>query len=224
MNSKNHLISFISIVLLLAITYLILSKSELILFFQDELLLQQWILSLGSIGPLSIIALMALAIVMSPIPSAPIAMVSGAVYGHTWGAIYIIIGAEIGAIMAFFIARLLGETILTRWFGHALFVKGLLGSQNSLMGIILVSRLLPFVSFDMVSYAAGLTPLTFWRFSIATLAGITPVSFLLAHFGSELATGESQRMGSALLLLGIFPAAFLLYKWFSSYRKKTSHS
>lgn len=49
--------------------------------------------------------------------------------------------------------------VVQRWFGNRLSV-GLLGSQTALMGIVLVSRLLPFISFDIVSYAAGLTALS----------------------------------------------------------------
>ncbi|MEO8159366.1 MAG: VTT domain-containing protein, partial [Betaproteobacteria bacterium] len=88
-----------------------------------------------------------------------------------------------------------------RWFGDRLSV-GMFGSQNALMGIVFVSRALPFLSFDMVSYAAGLTVLSTWRFAIATLAGVAPVSFLLAHFGKEMATGESNRILLSVLALG----------------------
>ena len=90
---------------------------------------------------------------------------------------------------------------MRRWFGERLSV-GLLGSQNALTGIVLVSRLLPFISFDIISYAAGLTVLSFWRFALATLFGIVPASFLLAHFGGEMITGESDRIMISVLALG----------------------
>ena len=62
---------------------------------------------------------------------------------------------------------------------------------------------LPFVSFDLISYAAGLTVLRPWRFFLATLAGVLPASFLLTHFGGAL-TGESAtRAGLAVLGLGL---------------------
>ncbi len=70
------------------------------------------------------------------------------------------------------------------------------------MGIVFASRLLPFISFDLVSYAAGLTVLSFWRFAVATLAGILPASFLLAHFGREMASGETTQIMIAALVLG----------------------
>ena len=149
-----------------------------------------------------VIGLMALAVLVSPIPSGPIAVAAGAAYGHAWGTLYVVLGAEIGALAAFGLARLLGREVVQRWFGDRLSV-GLLGSQTALMGIVLVSRLLPFISFDIVSYAAGLTALSFWRFAIATLVGIVPASFLLAHLGSEMATSESSRIMGSILALGI---------------------
>lgn len=157
---------------------------------------------LGGMGPLAVIALMTLAVVVSPLPSAPIALASGAAYGHAWGTLYVVVGAELGAVTCFALARILGYQTIHRWFGNKLRV-GLLGSQNALAATVLVSRLLPFVSFDIVSYAAGLTVLRFWRFALATLAGVIPSAFLLAHFGEEMASGESKQILLAVLGLGL---------------------
>jgi uncharacterized membrane protein YdjX (TVP38/TMEM64 family) len=167
----------------------------------DKSALQAIIVRLGAWGPLIIIFLMTLAILISPIPSAPIALAAGAAYGHGWGTLYVLLGAEAGALAAFGVARLVGHDTVHRWFGDRLSV-GLFGSQNALMVIVLVSRALPFMSFDLVSYAAGLTVLSTWRFAIATLAGVAPISFLLAHFGSEMATGETHRIVVSVLALG----------------------
>jgi len=204
----------ICIVVSLVVGYVILSRTSVITLLEDGTALQQWIQQLGVAGPIVIISLMTIAIIMSPIPSAPIALAAGATYGHTAGTVYVAIGSELGAIIAFFIARLVGTDVMQKWVGDRL-SKTMLGSQNTLMGIVFISRLLPFISFDMISYAAGVTPLKFWRFAIATLAGIIPASFLLAHFGSELASGESQRIGLTVLLLGGVSLVFILYNWLS---------
>jgi uncharacterized membrane protein YdjX (TVP38/TMEM64 family) len=161
--------------------------------------------SAGVLGPLVIIGFFMIAVVINPLPSAPIALAAGFAYGHTWGTVYVVIGSVTGAFIAFLIARLLGHDILYRWFGEKLKV-GLLGSQLGLMGMIVVFRLLPFISFDIVSYAAGLTNITWWRFLIATTVGIIPASFLLAHFGSEMGTGDPARIGITFLFLGFMTA------------------
>lgn len=166
-------------------------------FSQDAL--QAQAVRMGRLGPAVIVAAMAAAVVASPIPSAPIALAAGALYGHAFGAVLVVMGAEIGAIIAFVLARVLGRSILESWLGTRL-DQGLLGSQNALTFAVLVSRLLPFVSFDLVSYAAGLSVLQFWRFALATLAGVIPASFLLAHFGSRMA---STGFGAAWAAIGL---------------------
>jgi uncharacterized membrane protein YdjX (TVP38/TMEM64 family) len=168
----------------------------------DGRALRQFIIGLGVAGPLAVIGLMTLAILVSPIPSAPIALAAGAAYGHTWGTAYIVLGAELGALGAFGLARLLGRDAVQRWLGNRL-PESRLGSQGALMAVVFASRLLPFISFDVVSYAAGLTALSLWRFALATLAGILPASFLLAHFGGEMATGELDKILLAVLALGL---------------------
>lgn len=159
------------------------------------------ILQWGLLGPLAVIGLMALAVVVTPIPSAPIAMASGLAYGRFWGTVYIVVGAEIGAIIAFHIARSLGYEAMRRRFGDRLSV-GLLGSQNAMTAIVMVLRLIPFMSFDIVSYAAGLTVLKPWRFALATFIGVIPVSFALAYFGGELTDVDVNRIALIGLSLG----------------------
>ncbi len=177
--------------------------------------LKMWLADLGSWGPAAVIVAMIVAILISPLPSAPIALSAGAVYGHFWGALYVLAGSEIGALGAFLLARFLGFEALQARFGAAL-NQGLFGSQNALMWTVFISRLMPFISFDIVSYAAGLTRLTLWRFALATLAGIVPASFLLAHFGSELASEEPTQIMIAVLAIGLVASLPLLARLISS--------
>jgi len=69
------------------------------------------------------------------------------------------------------------------------------------MFVIFTSRLVPFISFDAVSYAAGLTPLTFWRFVLATLAGVIPAAYLITAFGGLLMASESGVVTLLLVLV-----------------------
>ncbi|MGG7646388.1 TVP38/TMEM64 family protein [Rhodovulum sp. YNF3179] len=166
----------------------------------EQARVERWVDRAGVWGPLAVIALMTAAVVASPIPSAPIALAAGAAYGHYAGTAYVAVGAEAGALGAFTIARRLGRGPITQLLGDKV-DHGLLGSQNALTLTVFVSRLLPFVSFDAMSYAAGLSCLHFWRFAVATLAGILPASFLLAHFGR--AAMENQLGGAEWIAVGL---------------------
>jgi uncharacterized membrane protein YdjX (TVP38/TMEM64 family) len=162
-----------------------------------------------SAGPLLIVGMLAAAIVFSPLPSAPIALAAGAVYGHTWGTIYVVIGAELGALIAFTLARWIAHDTISRLLeGRAAY--NLIGSQNALTVTVFVTRLMPFISFDLVSYAAGLTRITTIRFALATLGGIIPASFFLAHFGDELTSADAHRVGFGVLILGLLVVVFFL--------------
>ncbi len=192
----------VAVVAALLSGYWVLSWTGALAVFTDRTALESIVAELGYLGPLAIMGLLAVAIVLNPIPSAPIALVAGAAYGQLWGTVYVAIGAEIGALIAFFIARLVGYEVLRKWLGERLSL-GHLTSQNALMAVVFASRLLPFISFDLVSYAAGLTPLRAWRFAVATLAGIIPASFLLTHFGGEMASADARRVTFAVLALGM---------------------
>ncbi|MEY8099171.1 TVP38/TMEM64 family protein [Falsihalocynthiibacter sp. S25ZX9] len=177
-----------------------------------------WIENLGVLGPLAIIALMTLAVVASPIPSAPIAVAAGAAYGKMAGMIYVAIGAETGAVLAFLIARYLGQEAVERFLGEKA-GRGLLGSQNALTFAVFFSRLLPFVSFDIMSYAAGLSRLHLWRFLLATFAGILPASFALVFIGAKAMEGNSKWIMGVILGLGLLTSVPLLLMFF---RRRTA--
>ncbi|MEH6650329.1 MAG: TVP38/TMEM64 family protein [Motiliproteus sp.] len=158
----------------------------------------------GMAGPLVIVAAMSAAIVFSPLPSAPIAMAAGAIYGHYEGTFYVFVGALLGASVAFGIARVLGFNAAHDWLDQR-FPAWKLGDQQRLMWLVMLSRLLPFISFDLVSYAAGVTQLSYGRFFIATSVGILPASFLLAHFG-EAAMEQSLLINGFIILILIITA------------------
>jgi uncharacterized membrane protein YdjX (TVP38/TMEM64 family) len=196
----------ITYIILLALVlvgiYLAIKSSRLFdLFINTDLLLVN-IRELGTLGPLLVVGLMALAIVFNPLPSAPVALAAGAAYGHTMGTIYIVAGAEIGAICAFLIARAVGTEIIKKLLSGS-FSLGRFSSQNALMTAVFVSRLVPFMSFDLISYAAGLTSLKLWRFALATLLGLVPISFALAHMGSEIVDSSGLKLTVIILLTGL---------------------
>lgn len=203
---------FIAVVSLLAVVLVIAVRDDVnaALNSIDQESIRLFVIEAGPAGPFAIVALMTIAIVASPIPSAPIAIAAGLVYGHIWGTILVVIGAELGAITAFAIARYFGREHIERLLGSRT-QNRLLGSQNALMATVFVSRLLPFISFDVISYLAGLSRIAYWRFGVATLAGIVPASFVLAHLGATALEGQgnfgfwiSLALGAAGLLAAVF--------------------
>lgn len=207
-------ISAIVLIVLFSLLYFYLYQSGIInTLFQIETL-QSRLNSIGIWGPLFIIVLMAGAIVMSPLPSAPVALAAGLVYGHGWGTLYILIGAEAGALIAFTLSRLLGYDAMQKRFGDKISNK-YFNSGKHLMLIVFVTRLIPFISFDIISYAAGLTRISYIQFALATFVGILPASFLLAHLGGKMSGNTAEQMFITILFLGaitLIPALITVYK------------
>ncbi len=185
-----------------------LYASGLLADISDGDKLKAWIEHLGAWGPVVVIVTEAVAIVASPLPSAPIAVAAGAAYGPVWGTLYIVLGAELGSVAAFLIARTLGYDAVRSWLpaGAYLDKLGAARSQAFLMWIVFASRLLPFLSFDAVSYAAGLTQLAFWRFAAATIVGVVPIALALNYAGS-VAFSNSTLMVGILGLLAVTSAS-----------------
>lgn len=159
--------------------------------------------SMGSLGPVVFMGLMTLAVVISPIPSLPLDIAAGIVFGPFWGMVYAVTGAEMGAIISFLIGRTLGREVLGRLLKtNVTFCEKC--SDHHLMGLIFVARLLPIFSFDIISYGAGLTKMSLKVFAIATLLGMIPPTFALTYLGGSVPTLQWPIILSGLLLAGLF--------------------
>ena len=201
MSKRTVVGGFLAVAVIAALTLPVLLDTE------HPLLSEAWVRStvagLGMAGPLALIGLMVLAIVASPIPSGPIAVAAGAIYGTWWGGTFVVIGALLGAFAAFGAARYLGFDAVRRSTNPVLKYIAAPRSQISLMLIVFASRLVPFISFDAVSYAAGITCLSFSRFAFATFLGIVPICFALAAMGAGMAAGGTDWMWIVVLGGGI---------------------
>lgn len=84
---------------------------------------------------------------------------------------------------------------------------------------ILIARLLPFISFDIVSYAAGLTSMSFGGFIVATGIGQLPATVIYSYVGGML-TGGAQMIVTALLILFALSALIVLFRQLYIERQK----
>jgi uncharacterized membrane protein YdjX (TVP38/TMEM64 family) len=83
--------------------------------------------------------------------------------------------------------------------------------------------LLPFISFDIVSYAAGLTSMSFGSFFIATGIGQLPATIIYSYVGGML-TGGAKMFVTALLLLFALSALIVLFRQLYVEKQKKRNS
>jgi uncharacterized membrane protein YdjX (TVP38/TMEM64 family) len=76
-------------------------------------------------------------------------------------------------MISFGVARLLGRELIERFLsGHINFCGEC--SDKLITKAVFASRLMPAVSFDVVSYGAGLTKISLRKFAVATFVGMLP--------------------------------------------------
>ena len=166
----------------------------------DTAIVIEYLRSYGKLAAVVSFILMVLQSIAAPIPAFLITLSNAAIFGWWQGAILSWSSAMVGAALCFYIARVLGRDVVEK-----LTSKGALESVDVFFEkygnrTILVCRLLPFVSFDFVSYAAGLTNMRFWSFFIATGIGQLPATIVYSYVGGTL-TGGAQKLFVGLLTL-----------------------
>ena len=163
-----------------------------------------WLSQTGPFAPVVVIVLMALTVIISPLPSLPLDIAAGAFFGTVLGTTYAVIGGEIGAITSFFIARAVGRDVLTR-FLHLNIAFCERCSDRHLAIFVFLSRLIPIFSFSLISYGAGLTNMSLRAFASVTLLGMIPPTFAYNYAGSRVGSGQW-----VFILLGLVMVALLL--------------
>lgn len=128
--------------------------------------------------------LMILQSILSPIPALLITLSNAAVFGWWKGALLSFWSSMAGAALCFYIARTLGRDVVEKITTKTGLAKVDEFFERYGKNSILICRLLPFVSFDIVSYAAGLTPIKFWDFFIATGLGQLPATIVYSYLGN----------------------------------------
>ena len=160
----------------------------------------EYIRSFGSYAMVFSFFLMVFSSLIAPLPAFMITLSNAAIFGWWQGAILSWSSAMVGAALCFLLARGLGRDVVEKFAGKGALagVEGYFEKYGT--KTILVCRLLPFVSFDAVSYFAGLTPIKFLPFFIATGLGQTPATIVYSYVGGML-TGGARIMMTGLLCL-----------------------
>ena len=199
---------------LLAIAALFFSDSHFLSL--SEARIEQWVRDSGALGPLMVVFAQFAASVISPIPNSIFTIVAGRIYGGFWGGLYSYFGGLLGAAATFWIGRKLGRKYVSKFVSdHDLHEVERFLSENGVWAI-LGGRLLPFLSFDAVSYAAGMLSMDFWLFMLASAFGTAPPIFAYAYFG------EYSKQVDVVTLAVISIAAIAVF-WVLSKRLNGKH-
>ncbi len=145
--------------------------------------LREYILSFGVWAPVASCLLMVLQAVAAPLPSFLITFANGLAFGFFWGWALSVFGHALAASVCFAFARALGRVPVEALIGKT----GLESADRwfARWGLyaVFLARLVPGISFDIISYAAGLTRMGFRGFIIASILGIIPQTLIYSFLG-----------------------------------------
>ena len=189
---------------------------------------------LGFIGIFLFIAVMAIQGLLVPIPSEIVLLATGMIWGWALGGFLGIIGSMSAAILCFYVSKKGGRPLVKKFVGENAIDMADDLIQKYGIKVIIISRFIPFISFDVISYASGLVDIKVKTYSLGTLIGSIFRAFFYSIWGDLLGfkppidTSDVQLIESQagvfnwilLVVLGILVVMFLAYFFTAKYYEK----
>jgi len=145
---------------------------------------ETYVQSLGTVGPL-VVAFAYVVTTVLFIPGSALTILSGTLFGLRTGFFVVFVGANLGALCAFLLARTLLRQRVSRWAARNPKFRALdraIGVQGFKM--VFLSRLSPAFPFTLLNYLLGLTAVKIGAYALANLLGMLPGTFLYVYIGA----------------------------------------
>jgi len=218
------------------------------IFFIDETILYKFVINyfvnpiykLQVIGIFLFIVIMAFQGLIVPIPSEIVLLATGMIWGIYLGGFMGIIGSMAAGILCFYISKKGGRPLAEKFVGEkAINIADEFIKKHGMKAII-ITRFIPFIPFDVISYTSGLVDIDIKKYSIGTLIGSIFRAFFYALLGSlffskhnlslpidfdTLPLGAIQEQSIyfntiLLIILGVLVLMFILYYILIKYLEK----
>jgi uncharacterized membrane protein YdjX (TVP38/TMEM64 family) len=153
----------------------------------------------GALAPVLFMSIYAIATIVF-IPATPLTLLGGALFGALWGTVYVVLGATVGAVGAFLLARYFGGSLMRS--GTSTIVERLRHYDERLCDngfiTVLILRFIPLFPFNGLNFGLGLTRLQTSVYILGTFFGIIPGTFAYVYFGASLTSLNPLHIISAL--------------------------
>ena len=205
---KQKILKVMKIVFIIVIFYLILKF--LIPALNTEQV-KNLVISLGPLGPAFIIIYIAISHILAPLTGTPGVLLCSTIFGVSQTVIYVYLGGLISAAVNFWISRKLGRKWIIKLAGQKTmreiddFVK------VSGVKILIIGRLLGFALFEIISYAVGLTNISFKKYFWITAVFSAVPAFI---FGYLFRNQDLQSPQALMLWLGAIIITGLIFAFF----------
>lgn len=207
---------FIALVAYISISY----GSFITALLRNREALGGFLSSFGMQSFIVFIFLQAAQIVLTPIPGEFVQLAAGYIFGTWLGTAYAVAGALLGTLLSFSIARLLGYPLVKLVFGEKKLatMEALINKPQSRL-ILFLLFLIPGLPKDVLTYAAGATPINSLQFVMTATTARIPGILLSAYIGSNLYQQDYTAVSAACLATVLL---FGLGMWFQGRLSRTT--
>jgi uncharacterized membrane protein YdjX (TVP38/TMEM64 family) len=179
--------------------------------------LQLWLQQMGMWAPIIYILVYTIATILI-LPSTPLNLSGGAIFGSVWGTVWTSIAAVLAAILSFGFSRTIGrkfveQKLVGKWQSLDLEME-----QGGFFYMFAI-RLLPLIPYGMVNFAAGLTSIKFRDYFFGTLLGTVPGILPFVMMGAGL---TALKQGNVLPILVALALIGMLVGTATWYRRRTN--
>lgn len=175
--------------------------------------LQTLLQKLGLWAPIFYILLYTIGTILI-LPSTPLNLSGGAIFGIWWGTLWTTIAAVTAAVVAFYYSRTIGRDWIAEKLQGRIAALDAEMQQGGLFYMFAI-RLLPIIPYGMVNFAAGLTSISFQDYFMGTILGTIPgiLPFVMMGAGLKAITqGDILPLMCALALTGMLVAGATWYR------------
>lgn len=171
---------------------------------------QQYVQGLGAFGYVLYAAAYAVCVVFF-VPASVLTLGAGAIYGLQTGVAVVLVGASVGATLAFLLARtLIRERVEKMTEGNAKFSALDRAIAKEGAKIVFLVRLAPIFPFTYINYAFGLTGISTPGYVLATVVGMIPGTFAYVYLGTAAAgaatAGDADSARTIVQIVGAVAA------------------
>lgn len=199
---KGKLLKLTIVLVFVVITYLLLRYYGVTAYINLNNIpkLKEWVSGFGIIAPVVYICLYIVSTLFF-LPGAPITVLSGIAFGPIWGVVYVWLGATIGVSLAFLVARYAARELIAGWIsGNTQFQKIDAKVEQEGWRIVMFTRLMPYIPFNLQNYAYGLTKVKFSTYVIVSAIFMLPGTIAYVQIGGALVSGDGNLFKTLLYL------------------------
>jgi uncharacterized membrane protein YdjX (TVP38/TMEM64 family) len=181
--------------------------------------LREIILSAGAFAPLVYVAAVTIEVLVAPLPGTLLYAPGGAIFGGFVGGTLSLVGNVVGAAMAAWLAATFGPRMIgTGDWPRLQQIAARVRARGVL--VVLLLRINPLTSSDLVSYAAGFAGVPVWRVTLGTAIGMAPLCYAQSY-ASEWIFRVLPGSGLILIVLALAYMAFVFYLLFRGTLSRT---